>query len=304
MVGRTAELGRLRALQGTSSVPVVALIAGEAGIGKTRLVQELVASAPVGTLVLAGQADPGTVGRPMELFLDVLGRADVSSHPESACRGPGPGPIVRGAGAGWRRPRPSPRRRWPRARRVRRPALGRLGEPGHLRAPRRARGRTTGGGRHLPPRRPLAKAPRRRPAAEARPAPLGDAPPAHPVQPVRREHVPDGGVRAGSVVPGRRRTPHPHRRQPVLPRGAGGQRQRPRRRRLGGRTPAVDRRGRRAQPGRRARPGGAERRGGRIGARTPGAVRSARLGDRSVGGRPDRPPPSRRGRWPARRDRC
>ena len=84
MVGRTAELGRLRALQGTSSVPVVALIAGEAGIGKTRLVQELVASAPVGTLVLAGQADPGTVGRPMELFLDVLGRADVSSHPESA----------------------------------------------------------------------------------------------------------------------------------------------------------------------------------------------------------------------------
>ena len=84
MVGRTAELGRLRALQGTSPVPVVALIAGEAGIGKTRLVQELVASAPVGTLVLAGQADPGTVGRPMELFLDVLGRTDVSGHPECA----------------------------------------------------------------------------------------------------------------------------------------------------------------------------------------------------------------------------
>ena len=84
MVGRSAELGRLRALFGASPTPVLALVAGEAGIGKTRLVQELVASAPAGTLVLAGQADPGTVGRPMELFLDAIGKTDVSCSPECA----------------------------------------------------------------------------------------------------------------------------------------------------------------------------------------------------------------------------
>ena len=84
MVGREADLGRLRALFGASPTPTIALIAGEAGIGKTRLVQELVASAPPGTLVLAGQADPGTVGRPMELFLDALGKTDVSGSPDCA----------------------------------------------------------------------------------------------------------------------------------------------------------------------------------------------------------------------------
>src|SRR5215203_5204003 len=84
MVGRATELGHLRALFGASPVPAIALVAGEAGIGKTRLVQELVASAPPGTLVLAGQADPGTVGRPMELFLDAIGKTDVSSSPECA----------------------------------------------------------------------------------------------------------------------------------------------------------------------------------------------------------------------------
>ncbi len=80
MVGRAAELSRLRGLIGASPVPTVALIAGEAGIGKTRLVQELVDDAPPGTLVLAGQADPGTVGRPMELFLDALRHTDTSAH--------------------------------------------------------------------------------------------------------------------------------------------------------------------------------------------------------------------------------
>ena len=84
MVGREADLGRLRSLFGASPAPTIALIAGEAGIGKTRLVQELVASAPPGTLVLAGQADPGTVGRPMELFLDALGKTDVSGSPDCA----------------------------------------------------------------------------------------------------------------------------------------------------------------------------------------------------------------------------
>src|SRR5262245_54106947 len=82
MVGRTAELNRLRSLIGASPVPAVALIAGEAGIGKTRLARELIDSTPPHTLVLAGQADPGTVGRPMELFLDSLRRTDLGAYPE------------------------------------------------------------------------------------------------------------------------------------------------------------------------------------------------------------------------------
>ena len=84
MVGRSAELGRLRGLLGASPTPVVALVAGEPGIGKTRLVQELVDAVPSDTVVLAGQADPGTVGRPMELFLDSLRHADVAAHGELA----------------------------------------------------------------------------------------------------------------------------------------------------------------------------------------------------------------------------
>jgi DNA-binding CsgD family transcriptional regulator/tetratricopeptide (TPR) repeat protein len=82
MVGRAKELDRLRGLIGSTSQPSVALIAGEAGIGKTRLVQELVETISAGTLVLAGQADPGTVGRPMELLRDALRHTDVSHHAE------------------------------------------------------------------------------------------------------------------------------------------------------------------------------------------------------------------------------
>jgi DNA-binding CsgD family transcriptional regulator/tetratricopeptide (TPR) repeat protein len=73
MVGRGAELDRLVGLIDARPDPSVALVAGEAGIGKTRLVQELVAHAPAGALVLAGQADPGAESRPMELFRDALG---------------------------------------------------------------------------------------------------------------------------------------------------------------------------------------------------------------------------------------
>ncbi|HKY66645.1 MAG TPA: AAA family ATPase, partial [Acidimicrobiales bacterium] len=85
MVGRSADLDRLAGLFGARREPSVALVSGEAGIGKTRLVQELVRRAPGGTLVLAGQADPGTVGRPMELFLDAVDAASVAAQ-----IGPGP----------------------------------------------------------------------------------------------------------------------------------------------------------------------------------------------------------------------
>ena len=82
MVGRTAELSRLQSLVGASRSPAVALIAGEAGIGKTRLARELIDSVEPATVILAGQADPGTVGRPMELFLDSLRSTNLDAHPE------------------------------------------------------------------------------------------------------------------------------------------------------------------------------------------------------------------------------
>jgi MoxR-like ATPase len=44
LVGRADELARLRELAITTGEPAVALISGEAGIGKTRLVAELVAT--------------------------------------------------------------------------------------------------------------------------------------------------------------------------------------------------------------------------------------------------------------------
>jgi DNA-binding CsgD family transcriptional regulator len=78
MVGRSTELDRLVGLLGITGDPAIALVAGEAGIGKTRLVKELVSRVPPGALVFAGQADPGTVGRPMELFLDALETLDES----------------------------------------------------------------------------------------------------------------------------------------------------------------------------------------------------------------------------------
>ena len=47
LIGREHELGRLVALlqQAASGEPVVALVSGDAGIGKTRLIAELAAQA-------------------------------------------------------------------------------------------------------------------------------------------------------------------------------------------------------------------------------------------------------------------
>jgi DNA-binding CsgD family transcriptional regulator len=72
MVGRSAELDRLARLPDIDDAPAVALLGGEAGIGKTRLVRELCARLPNDARVLAGQADPGALGRPFELLLDAL----------------------------------------------------------------------------------------------------------------------------------------------------------------------------------------------------------------------------------------
>ena len=78
MIGRTTALTRLDRLvsravgEGGDDLPAVAVVAGEAGVGKTRLLQELVSSLPAGTPVLVGQAEPGSLGRPLDLVRAML----------------------------------------------------------------------------------------------------------------------------------------------------------------------------------------------------------------------------------------
>jgi len=63
MIGRDYELHRLMRLV-SSSRPRVAIVAGEPRIGKTRVINELVAALPEQTVVIAGDAQPGSLGRP------------------------------------------------------------------------------------------------------------------------------------------------------------------------------------------------------------------------------------------------
>jgi DNA-binding CsgD family transcriptional regulator len=73
MVGRADELARLRELAAeTRTGPAVALISGEAGIGKTRLVAELIATLDPALPVLAGQGSQGAPGRPFLLLLEAV----------------------------------------------------------------------------------------------------------------------------------------------------------------------------------------------------------------------------------------
>jgi len=72
MVGRSAELDRIARLPDEEDAPSVALLGGEAGIGKTRLIRELCDRLPSDVGVIAGQADPGALGRPFELLLDAV----------------------------------------------------------------------------------------------------------------------------------------------------------------------------------------------------------------------------------------
>src|ERR687895_775434 len=72
MIGRAAELARLRELASATGDPAVALISGEAGIGKTRLVAELVATLDPAWPVLAGQGSQGAPGRPFQLLLEAV----------------------------------------------------------------------------------------------------------------------------------------------------------------------------------------------------------------------------------------
>ncbi|WP_344620316.1 helix-turn-helix transcriptional regulator [Dactylosporangium salmoneum] len=71
MVGRDDQLRRLRRLI-DGSEPSIAMLGGEAGIGKSRMVQELISGLPGAVPILDGQADPGTLSRPFEVLLDAI----------------------------------------------------------------------------------------------------------------------------------------------------------------------------------------------------------------------------------------
>jgi len=80
MVGRSAALRRLAALLPRPSTPTpsavppqVALVAGEAGVGKSRLLRELLARAEPDVVLLGGGADAGSLGRPFEVVEAILG---------------------------------------------------------------------------------------------------------------------------------------------------------------------------------------------------------------------------------------
>src|SRR5262245_19264193 len=71
MVGRARAFARLAGIVDaaevmTSEQPSVALVLGEAGIGKTRLVRELVESLPPNVTTIAVTAQPGSLGRPLD----------------------------------------------------------------------------------------------------------------------------------------------------------------------------------------------------------------------------------------------
>ncbi len=81
MVGRADELARLRELAAdTGARPAVALISGEAGIGKTRLVAELIATLDPALPVLAGQGSQDAPGRPFQLLLEAVEPRVASCH--------------------------------------------------------------------------------------------------------------------------------------------------------------------------------------------------------------------------------
>jgi DNA-binding CsgD family transcriptional regulator/tetratricopeptide (TPR) repeat protein len=112
-VGRRAELSRLRALldRAVAGEPQVALVAGEAGVGKSRLTHELagIARASAVRVLAGGCVELGGEGLPLAPLMDMLRAVARSSTPEELdqCLGAARLPLTRllpeldpGAGAG------------------------------------------------------------------------------------------------------------------------------------------------------------------------------------------------------------
>jgi len=95
MIGRGRELRQLKRLAATQR-PQVAIVAGEPGIGKTRLILELLASLPDEVLTLVGRAEPGSLARPYEVLLDAIEpRSDVDGAALTALGDPTRSPVER-----------------------------------------------------------------------------------------------------------------------------------------------------------------------------------------------------------------
>jgi DNA-binding CsgD family transcriptional regulator/tetratricopeptide (TPR) repeat protein len=73
MVGRAGELRRLQTMADGMTEPRVVLLHGEAGVGKSRLVREFVATLP-DHQVFAAHAEPGPLGRPFHLLHEAIER--------------------------------------------------------------------------------------------------------------------------------------------------------------------------------------------------------------------------------------
>ena len=262
-VGRTEELARLAAAadRAAAGTPTSVLIGGEAGVGKTRLVGELVAGArAAGATVLAGGCvELGGEGVPFAPLIEAL-RAFVRDLDEPALARllpgqaraelarllPELGPPAAAAGraGGVRgRPRPlvgagaavraaagaagAPGRRPPGRAGGRGPALGRPLDPRPARLPGpQPAPRPPAAGPHLPLRRAAPPPPAAAVPGRAGPRPPGRAPGAGPLRPGRGGGP--AGRHPGGAGPGRagRADPRPLRRQRLLRRGAGRHRRR------------------------------------------------------------------------------
>ncbi len=95
MIGRDRELRDLQRLA-ASRRPRVAMVSGEPGIGKTRLIQEFLATLGDDTVVLVGQAEPGSLSRPYEVLMDALdSRDDVDPEQLAALADASRSPVER-----------------------------------------------------------------------------------------------------------------------------------------------------------------------------------------------------------------
>ncbi|AWB88107.1 helix-turn-helix transcriptional regulator [Mycetocola zhujimingii] len=94
MIGRESELAQLHAVfdQVLTGRPQGVVISGEAGIGKTRLIEEFLGLASADALVLTGQSvDLGAVGAPYSPIQSVLRGLVAELGPEAVLEASGPG---------------------------------------------------------------------------------------------------------------------------------------------------------------------------------------------------------------------
>src|SRR5262245_64936113 len=78
MIGRVRPFPRLPGIVDAAEVPTseqpsVALVSGEAGIGKTRLARELIDSLPSQVTTLVVTAQPGSIGRTLDAVRGLVG---------------------------------------------------------------------------------------------------------------------------------------------------------------------------------------------------------------------------------------